>query len=91
MSILKWLVSFSFDANKYFNDSEPWSVKKKDPERMKTILFTIIQQIKNISILLNPIIPNATNKVLLLMNLSTENISIDKINDDNFFNYRKGT
>ena len=81
---IKMVVSFSFDANKYFNDSEPWSVKKKDPERMKTILFTITQQIKNISILLNPIIPNATNKVFTLMNLSTENISIDKINDDNF-------
>ena len=26
---LKLVVSFSFDANKYFNDSEPWSVKKK--------------------------------------------------------------
>ena len=86
---IKIVISFSFDANKYFNDSEPWSVKKKDPERMKTILFTIIQQIKNISILLNPIIPNATNKIFSLMNLSTENINIDKINDDNIFNYEK--
>ena len=86
---IKMVISFSFEANKYFNDSEPWSVKKKDPERMKTILFTIIQQIKNISILLNPIIPNATNRIFALMNVSTENISIDKINDDNFFNYEK--
>jgi len=86
---IKMVINFSFEANKYFNDSEPWSVKKKDPERMKTILFTIIQQIKNISILLNPIIPNATNRIFALMNVSTENISIDKINDDNFFNFEK--
>ena len=86
---IKIVVSFSFDANKYFNDSEPWAVKKNDPERMRTILFTIIQQIKNISILLNPIIPNSTNEVFALMNLSKENISIDKINDDNFINYEK--
>ena len=46
---IKMVVSFSFDANKYFNDSEPWAVKKNNPERMKTILFTILQQIKNIS------------------------------------------
>jgi len=84
---IKMVVSFSFDANKYFNDSEPWAVKKNDPDRMKTILFTITQQIKNISILLNPIIPNATKKVLTLMNPANENISIDKINDDNFINY----
>ena len=86
---IKMVVNFSFDANKYFNDSEPWAVKKNDPERMRTILNTIVQQIKNISILLNPIIPNATNKVFSIMNLSNENITIDKINDDNFINYEK--
>ena len=55
---IKMVVNFSFEANKYFNDSEPWLFKKKDPERMNTILFTIVEQIKNISILLNPIIPD---------------------------------
>jgi methionyl-tRNA synthetase len=86
---IKTVVSFSFDANKYFNDSEPWAVKKKDPERMKAILFTIVVQIKNISILLNPIIPNATNKVLTMLNISTENINIDNIKDENTLNNEK--
>ena len=86
---IKNVVSFSFDANKYFNDSEPWAVKKKDPERMNAILFTIVEQIKNISILLNPIIPNATNRVLAMINISNENISINKIKDDNILNNEK--
>ena len=86
---IKNVVNFSFDANKYFNDSEPWAVKKKDPERMNAILFTIVEQIKNISILLNPIIPNTTNRVLSMINISTENISIDKIKDDNFLDNEK--
>ena len=86
---IKTVVSFSFDANKYFNDSKPWAVKKSDPERMNAILFTIVEQIKNISILLNPIIPNATNKVLAMINISTENISIDKIKDENVLNNEK--
>ena len=86
---IKTVVSFSFDANKYFNDSEPWTVKKNDPERMNAILFTIVEQIKNISILLNPIIPNATNRVLAMINISTENISIDKIIDNNILQNEK--
>ncbi len=86
---IKKVVSFSFDANKYFNDSEPWAVKKNDPERMNAILFTIVEQIKNISILLNPIIPNATNKVLTMINLPVENIKIDTIKDDNILNNQK--
>ncbi len=83
---IKIVVGYSFEANKYFNDSEPWTVKKKDPERMNAILFTIVEQIKNISILLNPIIPIATNKVLSTINLSGKNINIDKIKDNTILN-----
>ena len=56
---------------------------------MENILFTVCEQIKNISILLNPIIPNATNRVLAMINISTENISIDKIKDDTILNKEK--
>ena len=86
---IKMVVGFSFDANKYFNDSEPWSVKKVDKVRMNTILFTIVHQIKNISILLNPIIPKATNKVFNTLNVLNRNINLDAIHDDNFFDYDK--
>ena len=61
---IKTVVKFSFDANKYFNDSEPWAIKKKDPERMNAIIFTII-------------------------NISKENIKIDKIKDANILNNEK--
>ena len=80
---IKMVVNFSFDANKYFNDSEPWSLKKKDPERMNAILFTILEQIKNISILLNPIIPISTKKVLNTINVSDKDILIENIRKDN--------
>ena len=86
---IKMVVGFSFDANKYFNDSEPWALKKEDPKRMNNILFTISEQIKNVSILLNPIIPLATNKVLNTMNLTNKDISIEKIKDENLFNHDK--
>ena len=81
------VVNFSFEANKYFNDSEPWALKSKDPERMNAILHTILEQIKNISILLNPIIPISTKKVLDTINLSEKDISIDNIKKDDIFNY----
>ena len=84
---IKTVVNFSFEANKYFNDSEPWAFKKKDPERMNAILHTISEQIKNISILLNPIIPVSTKKVLDTINLSDKDISIDNIKKDDVLDY----
>ena len=86
---IKIVVGFSFDANKYFNDSEPWAVKKTNLERMNTILHTITEQIKNISILLNPIIPIATEKVLNTLNISVRDISIDNIKNRNILNHNK--
>ena len=86
---IKMVVNFSFAANKYFNDSEPWSLKNNDLERMETILYTICEQIKNISILLNPIIPLATNKALKIMNIDEKNISIKNIIKNKFLNHDK--
>ena len=83
---IKTVVNFSFEANKYFNDSEPWTFKKKDPVRMNEILFTIVEQIKNISILLNPIIPISTKKVLDTINISDKDISIESIKNDKILN-----
>ncbi len=79
---IKTVVNFSFEANKYFNDSEPWAFKKKNPKRMNAILYTIVEQIKNISILLNPIIPTSTQKVLNAINISDEDILIENIKKD---------
>ena len=84
---IKMVVSFSFDANKYFNDSEPWAIKKKNPERMNTIIFTITQQIKNISILLNPIIPESSNKVLDTLNISVKDITLDEIKENKLLDH----
>ena len=86
---IKQVVSFSFEANKYFNDSEPWALKKIDPSRMETILNVISNQIINISILLNPIIPEATSKTLNTMNIDIKNIKIDSINDPNIIKHNK--
>ena len=54
---------------------------------MNNILFTISEQIKNLSILLNPIIPQSTNKVLTAMNLKKEDIHIKNINNLDCFDH----
>jgi methionyl-tRNA synthetase len=86
---IKQVIGFSFDANKYFNDLEPWAVKKSNPNRMNTILFTITQQIKNISILLSPIIPDSSKKIINIMNINDEEIKLKNILKFDLFNHNK--
>ena len=88
-SYIRKVVEYSFEANKYFNDSQPWSLKKTDPIRMQTILFTIVEQIKNISILLNPIMPIATNKILESLNIEESERSIANINKIDCFDHTR--
>ena len=85
---VRMVVNFSFEANKYFNDSEPWSLKNKDLKRMNTILNTIVEQIKNISILLSPIILYQ-QKVLNTINVSDKDILIESIKKENILNNNK--
>ena len=84
---IKKVIDFSFSANKYFNDTEPWSLKKINVDRMNSILFTIVTQIKNISILLSPIIPISSGKILDIMNLNKEYRLLKSINKKNIFNH----
>ena len=84
---IKKVIDFSFSANKYFNDTEPWSLKKINVDRMNSILFTIVTQIKNISILLSPIIPISSGKILDNMNLKKEDRLLKSINKKNIFNH----
>ena len=56
---------------------------------MNTILNTIVEQIKNISILLNPIIPISTKKVLNTINISDKDILIETIKKESVIDNNK--
>ena len=72
-----------FEANKYFNDQEPWK-KKSDIVRLNTIVYVSLEIIRKVSILLNPIIPDTSLKVLDIFNLKQQDIDFDTIKDNKF-------
>ena len=74
---IKSVINISFLTNKYINDEEPWKQKKINVEKMNNILHIALEQIAKISLLLNPIIPNSSTKVLNSLNIkkSARNLS----------------
>ena len=81
---IKEVINCSFNANKYFNDLQPWALKKNNPERMNAVIYTILNQIRSISILLNPIIPNSSKKILNALGVSEKDIKLEKLMDTKF-------
>tara|TARA_Y100000590_G_scaffold458797_1_gene614334 strand:- start:2597 stop:4132 length:1536 start_codon:yes stop_codon:yes gene_type:complete len=82
---IKSVINISFLTNKYINDEEPWKLKEKNTEKMNNILYISLQQIAKISILLNPIIPIATSKVLDALNLKSKSRNISFLDGHNLF------
>ena len=80
---INYIVNSLFEANKYFNDQEPWK-KKEDLTRLNTIVFTALEIIRKISFLLYPIIPESTLKALKIFNLSEKDIKFSSIKENEF-------
>jgi methionyl-tRNA synthetase len=55
------------DANRYFAGQEPWALKKTDPARMETVLWTTAEVLRIVSILIQPYVPQSAVKLLDLL------------------------
>jgi methionyl-tRNA synthetase len=51
------------DVNKYLSDTEPWKLRKTDPERMKTVLHVTAQAVSDCRTLLSPFLPHSAQAV----------------------------
>ena len=80
---IKSVINISFLTNKYINDEEPWKLKKNNVEKMNNILHLAIEQIAKISILLNPIIPKATTKVLDALDIKIKSRNLSFLDTNN--------
>jgi methionyl-tRNA synthetase len=80
---IDYIINSLFEANKYFNDQEPWK-KKNDPLRLNTIVYTTLEIVRKISFLLNPIIPDSSLKALKIFNLSQQDIKLQTISNNEF-------
>ncbi len=82
---IEFIVNSLFDANKYFNDQEPW--KKKDNEiRLNTIVYTTLEIVRKISIMLYPIIPQSSLNALKTFNISESQINFSSLENHLYLN-----
>lgn len=51
-------------ANAYIDEQAPWTLKKTNPERMKTVLYVLAETIRNLGLILQPFVPMAANRIL---------------------------
>ena len=81
---MNFIIDRLFASNKYFNDQEPWK-KKNDKLRLSTIVYTALELIRKISILLYPVMPQTILKVFRAFNIYEKQINISSLKNNDFF------
>ena len=61
--------NFAKNANRYFQDNKPWELVKVDEERAGTVLNVLINQTKDVAILIEPYLPNASDSIFNQLNI----------------------
>ena len=51
-------------ANGYIDAQAPWTLKKENPNRMKTVLYILSEVIRCLAIIVQPVTPNSSAKIL---------------------------
>ena len=80
---IDYIVNSLFEANKYFNDQEPWK-KKDDLLRLNTIVYTALEIVRKISFLLYPIIPASSLKALKIFDIKENKVKLNTITNNEF-------
>jgi methionyl-tRNA synthetase len=60
------------DANRYFAAAAPWELRKSDPARMATVLWTTAEIVRQVAILAQPFVPAGAEKLLDLLGVPKE-------------------
>ena len=60
------------EANRYFAGEAPWALAKTDPARQATVLYVTAEVIRQVAILAQPVMPDASAKLLDILGIATD-------------------
>ncbi len=71
---IRSILEIGFEVNKFFQDSAPWALIKKDRDKTLEVLSFTVNVIKIMGALLKPVIPNIIGKLEKILNI--DNLTI---------------
>ena len=85
---LKSLINIARIGNKYLADTEPWKIKKENPERVEQILKTSFEIVSYLAVLSEPFIPFTSEKLKKMIGINkSEWSNLDNLVDEIDFSF----
>jgi len=78
------LIEMVWEANKYIDTMAPWALRKTDEQRMATVLYVIMEVLRHVAILYQPIIPGSANKILDLLSVPEDQRSFEHLAGEDY-------
>lgn len=71
---LDTIIDLARRSNKYIDETAPWVLAKNEEnhDRLKTVLFNLIESIRYIAIMLSPFMPETSEKIFTQLNCNTK-------------------
>ena len=60
------------EANRYVDSTAPWGLKKTDPARMGEVLAVLAETIRQVAILVQPVMPGSASRILDQLGVARE-------------------
>ncbi len=69
-------------ANGYIDRQAPWKLRKENPKRMETVLYTLVESIRRIAIFTQPFMPDSSSKILDLVGAEAGARGFDSVSEE---------
>lgn len=77
--IILLIINIASEANAYIDKSAPWTLSKTDRESMNLVIYKLLEYIRIIGILLQPIVPQSAKKILDQLKISAEQRNLESL------------
>lgn len=68
-------------ANRYIDEQAPWTLRKSDPARMATVLYTVAETLRHLAILSQPVMPDTMARMLAQLGVPDERRGIAALSE----------
>ncbi|RJT26488.1 methionine--tRNA ligase [Chakrabartia godavariana] len=74
-----------YACNQYIDAQAPWTLRKTDPDRMVAVLATLFVCIRDLTIAIQPVIPESAGRMLDQMGIPAEERSFENLRDAEWY------
>jgi len=78
---LEAIVELGFFANKYVEDTKPWVLAKEDQEKLKDVMYDLLEIIRHLGLMLLPFLPASAEKILNYLGVDLSAANYEKLKE----------